>query len=89
MLALALPLLDEAAGSHVEGSVSSRHDAMDAIEEALHDGEFHEVILSTLPAHVSQWLRADLPRRVGRLGISVTTVTAPAQGDAQAEQAAI
>ncbi|MBA3843185.1 MAG: hypothetical protein H0X39_11340 [Actinobacteria bacterium] len=80
MLALALPLLDGAAGAHVEGSVSSRHDPMDAIEEALHDGGFHEVILSTLPLHVSHWLRADLPGRIARLGIPVTTVTAPQRG---------
>jgi uncharacterized membrane-anchored protein len=77
VLALALPLLDKAAGTHVEGSVSSRHDPMDAIEEALHDGEFHEVILSTLPTHVSNWLRADLPSRIAHLGMPVTTVTAP------------
>jgi hypothetical protein len=50
---------------------------MDAIEEALHDGEFHEVILSTLPAHASTWLRADLPSRIAHLGIPVTTITAP------------
>jgi len=80
VLALALPLLDGAAGTHVEGSVSSRHDPMDAIEEALHDGEFHELILSTLPPHVSNWLRADLPRRIQHLGIPVNTVTAPERG---------
>ena len=50
---------------------------MDAIEEALHEGEFSEVILSTLPQHVSRWLHSDLPRRVAHLGIQVTTVTAP------------
>jgi hypothetical protein len=77
VLALALPLLEAAAGGPVEGSVSSRHDPMDAIEEALHDGQFHEVILSTLPHHVSNWLRTDLPRRVEHLAIPVTTVTAP------------
>ena len=79
VLELALPLLSDAAGVPVDGSVSSRHDPMDAIEEALHDGEFHEVILSTLPHHISDWLRADLPRRVEHLGIPVTTITAPAR----------
>jgi hypothetical protein len=52
---------------------------MDAIEEALHDGEFHEVILSTLPRHISNWLHADLPARVAHLGLPVTTVIAPAR----------
>jgi hypothetical protein len=76
VLALALPLMDDAAGSHVEGTVSRRHDPMDAIEEALHDGEFDEIILSTLPHRVSHWLHIDLPSRVEHLGLPVTTVTA-------------
>ena len=49
MLALALPLIEDAAGGAAEGSVSFRHDPMDAIEEALRGGDFHEIILSTLP----------------------------------------
>ena len=35
VLALALPLIDQAAGGEADGSVSIRHDPMDAIEEAL------------------------------------------------------
>ena len=54
VLESALPLLEQAAGGAVEGSVSTRHDPMDVIEEALHDGDFHEVILSTLPHHISR-----------------------------------
>ena len=76
MLALALPLIQEAAGGEAEGSVSYRHDPMDAIEEALHDGDYHEIILSTLPHSVSRWLHVDLPHRVSHLGVPVTTVTA-------------
>src|SRR5262249_43072943 len=76
MLELALPVIQEAAGGAAEGSVSYRHDPMDAIEEALHDGEFHEVILSTLPHSVSNWLHIDLPHRVSHLGLPLTTVTA-------------
>src|SRR5690242_20519134 len=76
MLELALPVIQEAAGGAAEGSVSYRHDPMDAIEEALHDGDFHEVILSTLPHSVSSWLHIDLPRRVAHLGLPVTTVVA-------------
>jgi hypothetical protein len=76
MLTLALPVLEDAAGGHVEGSVSYRHDLMDAIEEALHDGDFHEIILSTLPHSVSRWLHVDLPRRVAHLGLPLTTVVA-------------
>jgi uncharacterized membrane-anchored protein len=76
VLALALPLIDRAAGGAADGSVSIRHDPMDAIEETLHDGDFDEVILSTLPRSVSRWLHIDLPRRVGHLGVPVTTVVA-------------
>ena len=49
---------------------------MDAIEEALDGADFHEIILSTLPASVSRWLHADLPHRVAHLGLPLTTVTA-------------
>jgi len=76
MLELALPVIQEAAGGAAEGSVSYRHDPMDAIEEALHDGDFHEVILSTLPHSVSSWLHIDLPHRVSHLGVPLTTVVA-------------
>jgi len=76
VLALALPLMEEAAGAPVDGSVSRRHDPMDAVEEALHDGAFDEIILSTLPRRVSRWLHIDLPSRVEHLGLPVTTVIA-------------
>jgi uncharacterized membrane-anchored protein len=76
VLALALPLIDEAAGSEANGTVSIRHDPMDAIEETLQAGDFHEIILSTLPRSVSRWLHVDLPHRVAHLGLPVTTVIA-------------
>ena len=76
VLALALPLIDEASGHAAEGSVSVRHDPMDAIEETLQAGEFHEIILSTLPRSVSRWLHVDLPHRVAHLGLPTTTVVA-------------
>jgi hypothetical protein len=76
VLALALPLIAEVAGGAVDGSVSRRHDPMDAIEETLHDGDYDEIILSTLPRAVSRWLHLDLPSRVGHLGLPVTTVIA-------------
>jgi hypothetical protein len=32
--------------------------------DAAGDGEFDEVIVSTLPKHVSKWLHLDLPHKV-------------------------
>jgi hypothetical protein len=74
-LELAIPLLDEAAGGHVEGIVGDT-DPFAAVRDALERDAFDEVIISTLPTHVSHWLRLDLPARVKRLGLPVTVVTA-------------
>jgi hypothetical protein len=82
VLTLALPLLDEAAGGHVTGDVSIRHDPMDAIEEALQASRYDEIILSTLPHSVSRWLHLDLPRRVEHLGLPLTTVVAQERASA-------
>jgi uncharacterized membrane-anchored protein len=76
VLALALPLIDQAAGGEADASVSIRHDPMDAIEETLQQGKFDEIILSTLPRSVSRWLHVDLPHRISHLGLPVTTVIA-------------
>lgn len=74
-LELATPLLEEAAGGPVEGMVGDS-EPLAAIQDALNLHGFDEVILSTLPTHVSRWLRLDLPRKVAALGVPVTTVTA-------------
>jgi hypothetical protein len=75
VLELAIPLLDEAAGSHVEGRVGPS-DPYEAVREAVETGAFDEIIVSTLPQRVSQWLRRDLPHRVEQLGLPTTVVTA-------------
>ena len=74
-LELGLPLLDEAAGSHVEGLVGDT-DPFVAVQGAMQRTPFDEIIVSTLPTHVSHWLRMDLPARVRRLGVPVTVITA-------------
>jgi hypothetical protein len=76
VLERALPVIEAAAHRPTTGSVSIRHDPMDAIEEAILDGDFDEIILSTLPPGVSRWLHIDLPRRVAHLGLPLTTVIA-------------
>jgi hypothetical protein len=74
-LDLALPLLEEAAGGPVEGIVGDP-EPLAAIQDAVNVRGFDEIILSTLPARVSRWLRLDLPHKVAGLGLPVTTVTA-------------
>jgi hypothetical protein len=74
VLELAIPLLEEAAGGRVEGLVGDPS-PMDAIADAINVHGFDEVIISTLPARVSKWMRLDLPSKVAGLGLPVTTVT--------------
>jgi hypothetical protein len=75
VIELAVPLLEEAAGGRVEALVGDT-DPYAAVREALRAHDYDEVIVSTLPTHVSHWLRIDLPARVERLGLPVTVVTA-------------
>jgi hypothetical protein len=70
----ALPLLQRAARAPVEGIVGEE-DPFEAVQAALSERPFDEVIISTLPRRVSEWLRRDLPHRVERLGVPVTTIT--------------
>ena len=70
----ALPLLSEAAGSDVDGFVGST-DPTVAVQDAINLRGFDEIIISTLPHKVSQWLRLDFPSKVSGMGLPVTTVT--------------
>ncbi|MBV8975520.1 MAG: hypothetical protein JOY74_10390 [Sinobacteraceae bacterium] len=74
-LELAIPLLEEAVGAHVEGMIGDS-DPYIAVRDAVMKLAVDEIIISTLPARVSQWLRRDLPHRVERFGLPVTVVTA-------------
>jgi hypothetical protein len=75
VIELAVPLIEEAAGQRVQAIVGDT-DPFIAVEAALADSKFDEVIISTLPRRVSHWLGLDLPARVERLGVPVTVVTA-------------
>jgi hypothetical protein len=74
-LDLAVPLLEQAAGAPVEGMIGDP-EPLAAIQDAVNIHGFDEIILSTLPARVSKWLRLDLPHKVAGLGLPVTTITA-------------
>jgi hypothetical protein len=80
-LDLALPLLEKAAGSPVEGMVGDP-EPLAAIQDAINLHGFDEIIISTLPTRVSRWLKLDLPSKVKGLGLPVTTVTATDRTDA-------
>ena len=75
VLELAIPLLEDAAGGHVEGLIGVSS-PLDAIQDAVNLHGFDEIIISTLPTRVSKWLRLDLPHKLNGLGLPVTTVTA-------------
>lgn len=70
----AIPLLERAAGGSVERIVG-QEEPFEAVRSALQDPGFDEVIVSTLPKRVSEWLRRDLPHRIEKLGVPVTTVS--------------
>jgi hypothetical protein len=70
----ALPALEEAAGHSIIGSVSIRHDPMDAIEERLYDEPFDEIIIVTRPHDLQRRLHVDLPHRLAHFGLPVTSV---------------
>jgi hypothetical protein len=74
-LELAIPLLEQAAGDHVEGIIGNS-DPFVAVREAVTGMGIDEILISTLPARVSHWLRRDLPHRVEQFGLPVTVVTA-------------
>jgi len=83
VLDLALPLLEDAAGGHVEGMIGDA-EPLNAIQDAVNLNGFDEIIISTLPKRVSRWLHIDLPSKVNGLGLPVTTVTAKDRASAAA-----
>jgi hypothetical protein len=83
VLDLALPLLEDAAGSHVEGIIGDP-EPLNAIQDAVNLHGFDEIIISTLPKRVSRWLKLDLPSKLNGLGLPVTTITAKDRAEATA-----
>ena len=69
-------MLSKSVGVAVDGIVAEGDDPYAGIAAALRDGDYDEVLLSTLPEGGSRWLRDDLPARVRELGVTVTVVTA-------------
>jgi hypothetical protein len=66
----------ERAGGTATGEVGD-HDPAAAVRRVLEQDTFDEIIVSTLPAGLSRWLKMDLPSRISRMtDIPVTVVEA-------------
>jgi len=74
-LELALPLLERAARSPIEGLTGEQGDAFEAIRTAVAEDRPDLIVISTLPRRISKWLRRELPRRVEALGVPVMVIT--------------
>jgi hypothetical protein len=74
-----LPQIRKAIHADVVGSVSVRHDPMDAIEAALADEPVDEIMLAVPPHRLSTWLHQDLAHRLTHWGLPVQTVASAAE----------
>ncbi len=62
-------------GCVADGEIATS-DAVGVVRDVVGQGEFTEIIVSTLPRRLSRWLRQDLPSRIGRaVDIPVVVVT--------------
>jgi hypothetical protein len=72
-LETALRMMRRPARGKVDGLVGGP-DPYDSVQDAVRQGSFDEIIISTLPRRASKWLRRDLIRRVEGLGLPVTAI---------------
>jgi hypothetical protein len=72
VLRASLPRFEQAAGGHVIGSVSIRHDPYLAVEELMLGEPFDEIIISIAQHHLNRWLHLDLPHRLQHFNLPIT-----------------
>ncbi len=72
-----LPELERAAGAPIIGSVSVRHDPMDAIEETMFAEPVDEILLALPEGHLATRLHQDLAHRLAHFGVPVSHVPQP------------
>jgi hypothetical protein len=73
-LRAALPRLSDAAGTPVIGSVSVRHDPMDAVEETIFNEPIDEILVDVPKHRLSSFLHQDLEHRLSHFHIPVVSI---------------
>jgi hypothetical protein len=74
VLLTTIPRLETVVGAQVIGSVSVRHDPMDAIEETLFNEPIDEILIDVPMHRLSSFLHQDLEHRLAHHHIPVTTI---------------
>jgi hypothetical protein len=68
-------------GLDVDDAKVGDSDALAAIQDECNFADYDEIIVSTLPLHISKWLHLDLPHKAGHAtGLPVTHVVAHSAG---------
>ena len=68
-------LKELATGANVSDAKVGDPDPLAAIQDECNFNEYDELIVSTLPLHISKWLKVDLPRKAkAATGLPVTHV---------------
>jgi GABA permease len=71
-------------GLEVDGEVGDP-DPVAAVSDSSHAGGYDEVIVSTLPKHVSRWLKVDVARKIAHAtGLPVKHVVAHSRSESPA-----
>jgi hypothetical protein len=68
------PQLERATGHAVE-TIIGAHETLAAIQDALHEHHFDEVILTSQPSRLSRWAHVDLRRKVADLDRHIRVLT--------------
>jgi hypothetical protein len=69
-----VPALERATGAHVIGSVSIRHDPMDAIEETLFSEPIDEIMVAVQVHRLARLTHQDLAHRLAHFALPITVV---------------
>ena len=75
----AIALLERAAHGPVQGIMRGADDPFESVRQVLDEGQFDDVLISTLSKRTSEWLKRDLPSRVEKLGVRVSVISQPSE----------